>query len=85
VQTYETSGLGTSMTAYVGMGVYKDIDEAMKNMVHLNTEFKPDMEQNKIYESLFNNVYKKMYKQLKPMYCEIHKIINNKDNCNDIK
>lgn len=74
-QTYETSGLGAAITAYVGLGVYEGIKPAITNMVKYTSEFRPNHEMNKIYQRIFNDVYKKMYKQLKPLYNELRKII----------
>lgn len=75
VQTYETSGLGAAMSAFVGVGEYKSLDEAIDNMVHYDDFFKPNMKDHEIYNKIFEKVYCKVYKQLKPMYTELKEIL----------
>lgn len=75
VQTYETSGLGAAMTAFVGVGEYKSFEEAISNMVHYGDSFQPNMDNHKIYEEIYSRVYCKIYKQLKPMYSHIKDIL----------
>jgi sugar (pentulose or hexulose) kinase len=77
VQTYETSGLGAAMVALMGIGRYKDMREAGKAMVRRCEPFVPDTESNKIYESLYNDVYKKLYSRLKPSYTAIRSIMGD--------
>lgn len=75
VQTYETSGLGAAMAAFVGVGEFSNFDEAIENMVHYGDHFEPNMDNHKIYMEIFNRVYSKIYKQLKPMYSHIKDIL----------
>lgn len=75
VQTYETSGLGAAMAAFVGIGKYNNIYEASAKMVRPTYFFEPIKEQVEIYNKLYNDVYKKIYKQLKNIYKEIENII----------
>jgi len=72
--TYETSGLGAAMNAAVGMKVYRDFDEAVKNMTRTGKVFKPNPEAAKLYGKLYRDVYLKMYKQLQPLYKSIRDI-----------
>lgn len=37
-------------------------------MVHIKDEFIPDMKEHKIYENLFNEVYKNIFPKLLPLY-----------------
>jgi sugar (pentulose or hexulose) kinase len=73
VQTYETSGLGAAICAFAGLGVYRDFDEAMRNMVHVTDEFRPNPEVHAIYKSFYNNVYRKSYKRLQPIFFDIRR------------
>jgi sugar (pentulose or hexulose) kinase len=75
VQTYETSGLGAAMTAFVGMGEFKSINEAIENMVHYGDCFKPNLKDHKTYMEIYNRIYSKVYKRLKPMYHNIRDIL----------
>lgn len=78
IQTYEACGLGSSIVAFVSMGIYQDYKEAIKNMVHYKEEFIPNMEVNKVYERLYNDIYKNIYKCLKPIYTKMRTIVNEK-------
>lgn len=75
-QTHETSGLGSAMVTFVGLGIYKSCYEAIKEMVHYKKVFEPDRENVKVYSELYNRVYKKIYPRLKKLYKEIQSIIN---------
>jgi sugar (pentulose or hexulose) kinase len=68
VQTYETSGLGAAVAAFCALGVYDDIDAAVEAMVHPTDFFKPQKKDSDIYAQYYENVYKKIYSQLKPLY-----------------
>jgi len=68
VQTYETTGLGASITAFVGLGVYKDVDEAVEKMVRVSKVFQPNDKNVQIYEHQYRQIYKRMYRRLKPLY-----------------
>lgn len=70
-QTYETSGLGAAICAFAGLGVYKDCDEAMKNMVRESAQFLPNPAAHQIYRNFYDKVYKKAYKRLKPIFYTI--------------
>ena len=73
-QLYETSGLGAAIDAAVGLGFYSDFKTAVKAMTHVGQVFEPDQENHTIYNALYHDVYKKMYKRLKPLYESIRKI-----------
>jgi sugar (pentulose or hexulose) kinase len=72
--TYETSGLGAAINVAVGCGYYENYSDATKVMTRIESTFKPDPDRVKLYDELYRNVYKKMYKQLKPIYQQIKKI-----------
>lgn len=71
VQTYETSSLGVAMAGFIAAGEFKNADEAIDAMVHQSVEFQPNMENHKKYDYLFNNVYQKMYPNLKDIYKKV--------------
>lgn len=66
--TYETSALGAAINAAVGIGIYNDYTEAVKEMCRRAETFQPIQENVEFYEQLYRYGYKKMYKQLKPIY-----------------
>jgi sugar (pentulose or hexulose) kinase len=71
---YETSGLGASMDAAVGLGFYRDFETAVGAMTRTGDIFEPDFSAHRIYDDLYRQVYKKMYKRLKPLYEKIRLI-----------
>jgi len=73
-RTAETSGLGAAVVTASGTGVYGSIQESIKNMVHVESEFKPDPECVGVYKKLYKQVYQKIYKTLKPLYQGIQDI-----------
>jgi len=71
---YETSGLGAAIDAAVGLGLHPDFKSAVKNMTHVGEVYEPDQKNHKLYGALYHDVYKKMYKRLKPLYERIREI-----------
>jgi len=69
--TYETSALGAAIDAAVGLKLYPDFETAINNMCRQGEVFEPIPENRDIYEELFDKVYLKMYKKLKPLYDKI--------------
>lgn len=68
VQTNETASLGAAIAGFLAMGTYKTPKEAVKKMVRYSETFKPNMENHAVYDHLFNNVYLKLYPNLKKEY-----------------
>ena len=68
IQTTEASGLGSSMTAFVANGVFRDYEEAVRAMVHLRDTFEPDPEEHALYEALFSDIFQKIFPRLLPLY-----------------
>lgn len=73
VQTYETSGLGAAIIGYVAMGAFNSYEEAVGAMVHPSDHFKPRPENARFYHGLYEDVYKKLYKRMQPLYMRIGK------------
>jgi sugar (pentulose or hexulose) kinase len=71
---YETSGLGAAIDVAVGLELYPDFRTAVKAMTHVGEVYEPDQRNHRLYEALFRDVYKKMYKRLKPLYKRIREI-----------
>ncbi len=72
--TYETSALGAAIDAAVGLKIFGDFKSAINSMTRTGEVFDPIPENSRIYEELFNEVYMKMYKQMKPLYENIRSI-----------
>lgn len=73
-QTYEVAGIGCAMAAFVGIGVFRDYEEAVKAMVRKKAVYYPDMEQHKIYKQLYEEVFKNIYGNLSGLYEKLHEI-----------
>lgn len=72
--TFEASTLGAAIDAAVGLGFYQDFRSAVKAMTRIRDCFEPIAANRDLYEKLFDKVYMKMYKRLKPMYKDILEI-----------
>lgn len=77
IQTDEACGLGSSILGFVSMGVYKDNDEAIKAMVRVRDCFTPDKETHKLYDRIYQDVYRKMFNKLVKLYRNIDRIFLN--------
>ncbi|OQC13226.1 MAG: Glycerol kinase [Firmicutes bacterium ADurb.Bin080] len=73
VQTYETSGLGAAICGFVGLGEFKDFDEAIGSMVHHQEPFIPDLDKHNLYQRLFEERYVKVPKRLRPIFRDKNK------------
>lgn len=71
VQTFETTGLGGAIAIFVGLGRFESIKEAEAVMVRKSEIFKPDGKNAAKYAGIYNNIYKKLYGRLKPLYKKI--------------
>lgn len=74
VQTYETSGLGAAICAFVGLKHFDCYDSAIKNMVQVTNEFLPNPQIHEQYRRIYNEIYLKTYPKLKPIYLKLKKI-----------
>jgi len=72
---YEASGLGAAIDVAVGLNLHPDFRTAVNEMTRLGDTFDPDQKRHEMYTELFEKVYKRMYKQLKPLYNDIREII----------
>jgi len=77
IQTHEASGLGSSMIGFISLGVYKDLDEASKNMIRDKDVFTPNMEEHKYYSDIYHNVYRKIYPKMDPLFKKLKKVEKN--------
>jgi sugar (pentulose or hexulose) kinase len=76
--TFETSGLGAAIAAAVGTGMYPDFASAVSGMTRVRDRFSPDTANRQTYDCLYRDVYRKMYKSLKPSYKAIQAITNSR-------
>ena len=74
--TFETSALGAAIDAAMGLKVFGSFSEAVKSMTKISKTYEPNPENSKIYGDLFDKVYMRLYKKMKPLYKDIRKITN---------
>jgi sugar (pentulose or hexulose) kinase len=71
IQTYEATGLGSSIVAFAAMGIYADPCEAAGRMVRIKDEFLPDHKEHETYKFLYDEVFSKVFGKLLPLYKRI--------------
>lgn len=74
IQTDEACGLGSSILAFVSLGIYKDEDEAMEKMVHIKDCFEPDEKTHELYDRIYKDVYVKIFRRMSKVYRNIDRI-----------
>jgi sugar (pentulose or hexulose) kinase len=70
---YEAAALGAAIDGAVGLGLYSDYASAVRTMARLGRTFDPDPHARALYDDLYENVYRKMYARLRPLYESIQR------------
>lgn len=73
-QSYEATGIGCALAAFVGIGAFPDYETAVGKMVHVRDTFVPNMDTHRIYQQLYEDVFKNIYGKLAPLYGRLHEI-----------
>ena len=68
---YETSGLGAAIDAAVGLKLYPDFASAVAGMTRVGRVFEPVAANRAVYDRLYKEVYRGMYRRLQPLYRDI--------------
>lgn len=76
IHTGNLSALGAAIDAAVALGIHTSFPQAVERMVRVKTAFRPVVENAKIYDRLFREVYVKMYPALSPLHSRIAEITN---------
>ena len=64
VKCNEATALGAAMLGAMGVGIYKDIHEAIENMVHVDNRWEPIAANVPVYDELFA-IFRDTYQALK--------------------
>jgi sugar (pentulose or hexulose) kinase len=72
--TSEICGLGAAIDTAVGTGMYASFDEAVSSMTRKGRTFEPSTENHRVYNDLYQEVYKNTYKAMEPLYKKIASI-----------
>ncbi|MCD6465310.1 xylulokinase [Candidatus Bathyarchaeota archaeon] len=70
VDVEEEVAFGAALLAGVGVGVYKNLDEACERTIRILDREEPDAEEVEIYNDYYRNVYRRLYPSLKPIWSE---------------
>ena len=73
-QTYEVSGIGSAIPAFVSLGVFGSYKEALRHMVYKKDVFQPNKKQNAVFRKLYEDVYKQIYPRLSEIYMRMSEI-----------
>jgi sugar (pentulose or hexulose) kinase len=71
---YEATALGAAIDAAVGLRLHPNFDAAVQAMTHIGQTFEPNPQAHEVYDALYQRVYLRMYKQLKPLYEELYEL-----------
>ncbi len=64
----EVTLLGTAILAGIGVGIYKDIEDAFNRINYSTENYQPDKENTEKYENLYKKIFKKIPENLKDVY-----------------
>jgi len=68
IHTHEVTGLGSSLAAFVALGVHPDYEAAVAAMVHPQAAFVPDAGESALYRKLYQDTFLKVFEKLVPFY-----------------
>ena len=71
---FEASSLGAAIASAVGIGIYPNFKVAVSKMVRVGQIFESNDSNKKLYDQLYNTVFKGMYSSLRPAYLQIKDI-----------
>jgi sugar (pentulose or hexulose) kinase len=54
---------------------FNSLAEAAESMIHIKDEFEPNQAEHRIYDELYQQIFKKLFGQLAPLYKKINAII----------
>ena len=70
----EASGIGSAISGFVGLGIYKNYQEAVDKMVSYSSTFEPNPQNHLRYMEIYDKVYKRIYPEIRPVYRNYLKI-----------
>lgn len=73
LQIPEVCALGAAIPAGIAVGMFKNEEDGLKQMLKGKEVFTPKLENVKIYEDIYENVYKKMYKTNESIFKTLRK------------
>ncbi len=79
IQTHEATGIGSAISAFIGLGIYNSYTEATEKMIRVSKIFMPNMEVHKLYRKIYDSIYSKLERKNTPIFKKIKKIIQEND------
>lgn len=64
----EGSGIGSSLSGFVGLGVFKTYEEGIEKMVAYKDTFKPNQDNHTKYMEIYEKVYRHVYPNIRHAY-----------------
>jgi sugar (pentulose or hexulose) kinase len=74
--TEQATALGAAMCAAAGLGFYKSVEEASRNMVSMAKEYLPVESDSSIYSEVYGEVYRPLYDRIKDLMHGLARIIS---------
>lgn len=68
VQTPDAGIIGSSIVGLKGLGVFNSIEDGVRNMVHIQKPFRPNIKTHETYQRLYRKVFLHMFDRLSPLY-----------------
>ncbi len=78
MQTHEVGAIGSSMVAFVSLGIHPNYEEAIKNMCHITRTFTPNMNDHIFYKKIYKKIYVRVFHKLEPLYKRIMPIMKER-------
>ena len=70
-QVAETSALGAAVLAAAGLGLHADVGTAVRAMAQPGRVTPPDPAAARVYDTLYQEVYRPLYRRLRPLYARL--------------
>lgn len=72
VQTAETTGLGSSIMAFVALKQYPSVEAACEEMVHIKKKYIPNPQNHKTYNQIYHDSWLRISDIMEPIYKKKH-------------
>ena len=73
IQTIDATTLGAAVLAAKGGGLYRSVEDAAKNMVHITERFSPHETNSKIYDKYYRQIYSPYVSQVQELLEKVRK------------
>ena len=75
-QIKNSASVGCAINASMAMKCFSSYKDAIKKMVHVDDEFKPNLEKNKFYTKLNDQVYKNVNQHFDPILKKLSTLVD---------